>query len=309
MKNTAKDVWARMSPYNRFIDFIEERADRYAILIDHIEKLKLNSTVINIEGNRHIFIFPPGQKSIRSSKGVFPFSGKNPYLLCAHYDRVEGSPGANDNSIAVFHLLSAALTLASKGIDNWIILFTDKEELTSGDNLEDQGSFSLAKKIASWGLRDEKIYIFDSCGTGEVFLFSNTTDHILKKSETASINKLRSEIKDLRDHALAAANRLRLEKVLLAPTPFSDDAGFLRAGLASLTITMLPSHEAEKYETMLRSRENYADLIISGAVKTQDEKRRLPETWQNLNSARDTPSRLTPQFFKQIVSFIVELCR
>jgi len=309
MKNTAKDVWARMSPYNRFFDFIDERADRYAILIDHIEKLKLNSSVINIEGNRHIFVFPPGQKSIRSNGGVFPFSGKSPYLLCAHYDRVEGSQGANDNSIAVFHLLSAALTFISKGIDNWIIVFTDKEELKKGDNFEDQGSFSLAKNLNGWGLKDEKIFIFDSCGTGDVFIFSNTTDHILKKRENTSVNKIRNEIKELRDHALACANRLRLEKVLLAPTPFSDDAGFLRAGLASLTVTMLPANETEKYEAMLRSRADYADLIISGAVKAQDEKRRLPETWQNLNSARDTPSRLTPQYFKQIVSFIVELCR
>jgi len=308
VKNNSKDAWARVSPYNRFYDFIEERADRYTILINHIEKLKLKSSVINIEGNRHIFIFPPGQKTIRSSGGVFPFSGKSPYLLCAHYDRVEGSSGANDNSAAVFHLLNAALTLVSKGIENWIIVFTDKEELSAGDNFEDQGSFSLAKNLSGWGLKDEKIYIFDSCGAGEVFIFSNTTDHILKKRETANINKLRNDIKELRDHALACANRLRLEKVLLAPTPFSDDAGFLRAGLASLTVTMLPSYEAEKYEAMLRSRSDYTDLIISGAIKTPDEKRRLPETWQNLNSARDTPSRLTPQYFKQIVNFIVELC-
>ena len=305
-KTSLPSGWA--GSYDRFFNFIETGAGRYAILIDHIEKLKLNCSVISVAQNRHIFIFPPDQKSLRASGGVFPFKGQSPYLLCAHYDRVEGSPGANDNSIAVFHLLNAALNLIARGAKNWLIIFTDKEELKAGETLEDQGSFTLAGKIKEWGLEKAKIFNFDCCGTGETFIVSTTTDHILKDSQRPNINRIRKEITALRDHVLVTADNLRFENILLAPTPFSDDAGFLRAGLASQTITMLPSAEAAKYEVLLRRQPDFADLIISGRINDPKEKRGLPGTWKNLNNASDTPSRLTPQFFDRAVRLMTELC-
>jgi hypothetical protein len=301
--------WAKTSPYDRYFDFIAPKADRYAILLERIETLRLNSAVIPVAGNRHIFIFPPGQKSLRSAHGIFPFKNMSPFLLAAHYDRVDGSPGANDNSIAVFHLLSAAAILAQNGVDGWMVVFTDKEELTSGESLEAQGSFTLAKKLKSWGLENAKVFNFDVCGCGGAFIFSTTTDLILKNSTRPNIGKVRENIAHLRDHALAAANVLRMDKVLLAPTPFSDDVGFLRAGIAAQTVTMLPAEEAAAYEALLRSRPEFADLLITGGVRDPAERRRLPETWRSLNGPQDTPSRLTPEFFEQAVRFVVELCK
>ena len=302
------DEWAQTSPYDRYFDFIAPRANRYAILLERVETLNLNSAVILVEGNRHIFIFPHGHKSLRAAHGVFPFKGQSPFLLCAHYDRVDGSPGANDNSIAVFQLLDAALALSRRGIDRWIIVFTDKEELKAGESFEAQGSYSLAEKLKSWGLEKAKIYNFDACGRGGAFIFSTTTDVILSDSGSQNIRNLREAVAHLRDHALVSANSLRLDKVLLAPTPFSDDAGFLRAGLAAQTVTMLPAEEAAAYETLLRSRPDFANLLITGGIKIPANRRRLPETWRKLNSEQDTPSRLTPEFFQQVVRFIVELC-
>jgi hypothetical protein len=312
-QSTNAPEWSKHSPYDRFFDFIAPNADRYAILTDHISSLKFNSTVISVEGNRHIFIFPPWHKSLRSSGGVFPFSGMEPYLFSAHYDRVQGSSGANDNSIAVFHLLNAALTLAHNGIDNWIVVFTDKEELKAGESFEKQGSFTLAKKIKSWGLEKAKIFNFDACGTGSVFIFSTTTDLILKtgseKENYPRLQKVREKTSSLRDHALETAQQLRLDRVLLAPTPFSDDVGFLRSGFAAQTITMLPINEAEQYEALLRDRPDFGNLIISGEIKNHAERRRLPETWRCLNNAQDTPLRLTPQYFETVVKFMTELVR
>jgi len=311
-KNMTTPEWAKRTPYDRYFDFIAPNADRYAILTEKISAINFNSTVIDVEGNKHIFIFPPGKKSIRSARGVFPFSGSNPYLFSAHYDRVAGSPGANDNSIAVFHLLNAAITLAQKRIDRWIIVFTDKEELTAGESFEKQGSFTLAKKIKNWGLEKAKIFNFDACGSGGVFIFSTTTDMILKTAgqngASPNIRKVIKNIASLRDHALETAQKLRLERVLLAPTPFSDDVGFLRAGFAAQTITMLPANEANQYEALLRDRPDFGNLIISGEVKAPAEYRRLPETWRSLNNAQDTPSRLTPEYFNAFVNFVVGLC-
>jgi len=303
VKNTD---WTNNPPYNFFFDFISDNADRYAILLKCIDTLKLNSTVIPIEGNRHIFIFPQGQKSPHAG-GAFPFSGGSPFLLSAHYDRVEGSPGANDNSIAVFQLLNAAMIFGQKRIGNWMIVFTDKEEIAAGESLEAQGSYSLAEKLRLWGLERSRIYNFDVCGAGNVFIFSTITEDILKHSELASISKVRSSVKSLRDHALATADKLRMDKIMLAPTPFSDDVGFLRAGLAAQTVTLLPADEAEKYSSLLRTRPDFVDLFISGKVKEQQESHNLPETWKSLNNASDVPSRLTPQFFELVVKFAVGL--
>jgi len=308
VKSNNDESWAKTKPYDRYFDFIAPRADRYAILVKQMEKLNLNSSVIDVDGNRHIFIFPPGQKSLRLARGVFPFKGASPFLLAAHYDRVEGSPGANDNSIAVFHLLSAAMRLAQNNTDNWIIVFTDKEEISPGESLEAQGSFTLAKKLKTWGLENAKVYNFDACGCGGAFIFSTTTDLILKKSVRPNIGKVRKEIENLRDHALKTANVLRMDKVLLAPTPFSDDVGFLRAGIAAQTVTMLPAQEADAYEALLRGRPEFADLLITGGAKTPAERRNLPETWRAMNGAQDTPSRLTPEFFEQAVRFVVGIC-
>jgi len=306
MKTIEETDWQKQSPYDRFSYFIAMKVDRYKTLLTTIEKLNLNSTVISIAGNKHIFIFPPSLKSLRS--GTFPFAGKSPYILTAHYDRVEGSPGANDNSIAVFHLLRAAQIMPQRYLANWIIIFTDKEELSQGESLEVQGSFTLAQKLKSWGLEKAKIFNFDACGSGDTFIFSTITDSILKNNANPNLDRVKTDIQQLRNHILKTAGLLRLNKVLLAPTPFSDDVGFLRAGYAAQTITMLPSAEAAQYEEVLRKYPDFANLLISGKIKTAPERKHLPATWKNLNNEGDTVSRLTPQFFDQLVNFAVELC-
>ncbi|MDR1840187.1 MAG: Zn-dependent exopeptidase M28 [Treponema sp.] len=308
MKPAQDDNWLKQSPYDRFLYFIALKVDRFKALSLTIEKLGLNSIAVSVSGNRHILIFPPGIKNLNSKNG-FPFAGQNPFLLTAHYDRVAGSPGANDNSIAVFHLLHVAMLLAQLNIDKWIIIFTDKEELKPGENFEIQGSFTLALKLKSWGLDKARIFNFDACGTGDTFIFSTITDSVLRNSENQSVAKLKNDIQQLRNHVLKTADNLRFDKVLLAPTPFCDDMGFLRAGFAAQTITMLPSEEAAQYEEVLRKYPDFARLIISGEIKKAAERRFLPATWRNLNTPADTHNRLTPQFFDQVVGFIVELCK
>jgi hypothetical protein len=308
MKITREIDWTKQSPYDRFNYFIALKVDRYKTLLATIEKMRLNSLVISINGNRHIFIFPPKRKLPRPLGSALPFQGESPYMLVAHYDRVEGSPGANDNSAAVFHLLRAATILTQRGLDNWMIVFTDKEELNAGENFEAQGSFSLAQKLKTWGHEKSKIFNFDACGIGDTFIFSNLTDSVLAKSTSPNIQKIKSDIQSLRNHALKTANLLRLEKYLIAPAPFCDDMGFLRAGYAVQTITVLPSEEVAQYEEILRKQPDFTKLLISGEIKTSPQRRHLPTTWKNLNNAGDTPARLTPQYFDTTVNFMVELC-
>jgi hypothetical protein len=308
MRTEAGSDWTRLSPYDRFNYFIALKVDRCKTLLTTVEKLGFNSLVISVAGNRHFFIFPPGKKLPRPAGSALPFAGESPYVLVAHYDRVEGSPGANDNSIAVFHLLRAAMLLAQRNLNNWMIIFTDKEELNSGENFESQGSYTLAQKMRSWGLEKVKIFNFDACGTGDTFIFSNLTDAVLGNTDRPNIIKIKNEIQQLRDHALRTAGLCRLEKFLLAPAPFCDDMGFLRAGFAVQTVTLLPTEEASQYEELLRKYPEFTKTIISGEIKKSTERRNLPTTWKNLNNVSDTAARLTPQYFDMIVNFMVELC-
>ena len=301
--------WASHSPYDRFFDFIAPDADRFGVLLDHVNKLNLNSVVITVEENRHFFIFPRGISLKLSAGSGFPYRGQSPVVLTAHYDRVPGSPGANDNSAAVFQLLKTALRLGEQNIDNWLIIFTDKEELQNGEGISDQGSFSLAKKLRSWGLANARIFNFDACGTGDTFVFSGTTDYLLNKNEKPGFRRASRTIGYLREMAYSAARNIRPRGVLSVPTPFSDDAGFLRGGIPAQTITVLPAAEAAPFAALIRSRPGFADMLITGSVKNAADRRLVPETWRCLNGPSDSHLRLTPENFETVVRFAAELCR
>jgi hypothetical protein len=296
------------APFHRFFEFIDPEADRYTILASLLDELKLNSVVLPIAGNRHFFIFPRGQSIIKNEVSSFPFRGQSPIILAAHYDRVPGSPGANDNRAAVFQLLKTALRLGEQGTNYWIIVFTDKEELGAGEGIRDQGSFGLAEYLRRGGLGDARVYIFDACGTGETLVVSSTTDYLLKNEESPGTRKARQLIQELRDHALDTARYLNLDKVLLVPTPFSDDAGFLWAGLPAQTLTMLPAQEAASFASLLRNRPDFANALISREIQQSADRFLIPETWRNLNSSSDSHLRLTPVHYDRVIRFAAALC-
>jgi hypothetical protein len=301
--------WTAERPYQRFFEFIAPEADRFAILSKLIAELRLNSVVIPLGNDRHFFIFPPGKNFNPSAGGRFPFGGQSPVVLAAHYDRVAGSPGANDNSAAVFQLLKAALRLGDQRVNDWIIIFTDKEELTAGEGIRNQGSFGLAKQFKIWGMVDSRVYIFDACGTGDTFVLSGTTDYLLKNDRRPGTRGAKQIINNLREHALNAARLLRLNRVLSVPTPFSDDAGFLRAGIPALTVTMLPAGEALSLASLLRKRPEFANIILTGADKDSPDRMHIPETWRCLNGPADSHLRLTPEHYERVVRFAMALCR
>ncbi|HCC38186.1 MAG TPA: hypothetical protein DEQ14_11580 [Treponema sp.] len=306
MKIPSGRDWTKDSPYHRFFDFIAPEADRYQIITELLDELTLNSLVISIEEKRHFFVFPKG--FTLTSQKSFPFSGQSPVILVAHYDRAEGSSGANDNSAAVFQLLKAATRLESQGADYWLIIFTDKEELRTGESIREQGAFSLAEKLRDWGLGNARIFIFDACGTGDTFIFSKTTDYLLGQDERRASIKAKQLINGLQNHALDTARFLRLSRILVAPTPFSDDAGFLRAGIPAQTITMLPTREAAPYASLLRNRPLFAELLIYGEAQNGNDRLLIPETWRCLNGPSDSHLRLTPEHYDKVSRFAAELC-
>ncbi|MDR0387048.1 MAG: Zn-dependent exopeptidase M28 [Treponema sp.] len=282
-------------PYGRLREFIAPGADRLGILTAFLGEVRLPYRTVDIAGNRHVFVFPGGREA----------AGPKPVLI-AHYDRAAGSPGANDNSAAVFILAETAVKLREKDIGNWLVIFTDKEELSGGEGIREQGSYTLAKSLRDAGLGRNRFYIFDACGAGDTLVISTTADRLMQDEGGIGIAKTMRQVRLLRNRALEASRRLAMEKVLLAPTPFSDDAGFLRAGIAAQTFTVLPGAEAAQL-AILGRKTGFAEALISREAAPHFS-RYIPETWRTLNGPADGFVRLTPEHFTRIVRFACELC-
>jgi hypothetical protein len=285
---------------NRYFEsFIALGADRFSILLSLLGKLGLVYKVRVIRGNRHFLVSP--ERASQRWEGTT--------ILAAHYDRVAGSAGANDNSAAVFALLDAASTLEKDEARGVLIILTDKEELAYGEGITNQGSYTLAKELRTTGLGEAKVFIFDACGTGDTLIISTTADYLMKNENGPGIAKTRLQVRRLRTRALETARCLRMKRVKLIPTPFSDDAGFLRAGLAAQTITMLPAGEAAAFDAVVRSTPTYADALVKREAQAAYDTQLIPETWRRLNGPEDSRIHLTPEHFPDVVRFIHALCR
>ncbi|MDR3355750.1 MAG: M28 family peptidase [Spirochaetaceae bacterium] len=289
-------------PYHRFNDFVDTKNDRFEVLISLLDELKLHVSVVNISGKRHIFVAP-------SSYTFQPAEKKLLTVLAAHYDRIPESPGANDNGAAVFMLIDAAIRLRGRAAGEWLIIFTDKEELMRGEGIRSQGSYLLAQGLSKAGLEAGRFFIFDACGRGDTLIISKTAGHLLKNYHSGEVAPLKNRLRLLQLRAMDAAKNSLDGRFLLLPTPFSDDAGFLLAGMAAQTITVLPAKEAADFSAVVRRNDLYVNALICGEQQRRRGMDHIPQTWRLLNGPEDTAAMLDGNNFENVVQFALELCR
>jgi hypothetical protein len=307
------------------MEFIALHADRYSILKSLLEEVAVNHQVVTIAGNRHFLVFPdiqqqtkwPDLEKLLVGPELLRYSLlKNNLLrdheaivLVSHYDRVPGSPGANDNSAAVFQLIEAAMLLQKEDIRRWFMIFTDKEELSDGQSICDQGAYTLATGLHKAKFGTHKVFIFDACGSGDTLVISTVADYLTKNDDRPGTTRIRHMVQQLRQYALKTARNIPLERLMLIPTPFSDDVGFFRANFAAQTITMLPAPEAAAFAALSRNKPDVVDTLIGRDTSYTGDKNLIPQTWRRLNNSEDAFSHLTPQYFPGLVRFICALCR
>jgi len=297
-----RDSYFRGLPWRHFMEFISPGADRYAILKTLLEKAALEYEVLNADGKRHFIVTSPPSGRLPKLQERRPQT-----MLVAHYDRADGSPGANDNSAGVFLLVETARKLIKNNVGNWSIIFTDKEELKTGESLREQGSYGFAMSLKNSRMENSRVFCFDTCGAGDTLVVSTTLESLMKKEGGGE--RLRESILELRKLALDKARDLKMKKLFIIPTPFSDDAGFFRAGFAAQTITMLPWSECKGLFAELQKNPEYADILINAEFRGNNLSGFIPETWRLLNSPNDTHQRLTPEHFRTVVNFAEALCR
>lgn len=244
-----------------FQEFIKLDCDRKSFIQNYLNRSGLEVPVISLEGKNHLYV-------------KFPLNQYNPMFkiktVIAHYDRVENSPGANDNSAAVFCLMEWASKLARSGlVHNIRLVFTDGEELGS-EGVSSQGAFALAAIFRRLGLLNDDVFVFDCMGSGNIPVLTETH---LPSGAAASFKKRFFELEQRAEKILKTSSD---GKWFRLPCNYSDNAGFIANGIPAVAVTMLSSEDVS--------------LSLKG---------KMPETWKRLHTMEDNLEHLDSSAFEK----------
>lgn len=286
---------------NEFSEYLAQDCNRADFIQEWLESRGVNSNRVVIDGKNHILV-------------QFGSSSYNPQFkiktVIAHHDRVQESPGANDNSAADWQLMNWAVWLKDySSFHNVRIFFTDGEEL--GWTVTNQGAFGIAKTFQRLGITNDDVYVFDACGRGEI--------PILSKSGLSSLAsaKFKSQFNDLYTRTQNILKRATDGRWMTLPVPYSDNASFLACGIPAVAITLLPAEEASLYARKINSDKSLEDAVMNRESSKQKRieenipdfsyKEHLPYTWRLFHTQNDNIESLTPASFKVMESILKSL--
>ena len=233
-------------------------------------------------------IVTPPWRHWQTQKGL-PDNGE--LILVAHYDRQPGTPGANDNSASIRHLLDyleRRMRPGRQGKRSLRIVFTDGEEIFGNRSLQQQGARLLGQLWKSSG-RQPLVIVLDMTGVGDTFVLGHLGESVRQKAGTTDENTkaLRLWVRRLLS-ATGAGDFVEID------TPFSDDLGFLWSGIPAVQISLLPKKQALMYrkQTLKTGSQDLASRIL------------LPEAWQTMHTLQDIPQNLWPQSRPLMAQFL-----
>lgn len=289
-----------------FQKYIAADCDRLNFLREYLSDWGVNTSVIPLEGKKHLYV-------------NFPSTAYNPMFkiktIISHYDRVAGSPGANDNSLANFALADFAAELArSKKVHNVRIFFTDGEELGS-EGVSSQGSFALAELFRKLGITNDDVYVFDACGRGEVAILARAG---LDSKISGTFKKKFLDLYERTQNLLRSAVP---NSWMTLPVPYSDNAGFLACGIPAVAITFLPKEEVSFYYSNLMADKNLEKAVMNCKIDSSSNNptdlsiqkfkylEKMPKTWRLFHTEYDNYLSLTLnslKICKKILNSIAE---
>jgi len=288
-------------------NFCRADCDRFSFLSAFLTWKKIPFELVN-EGGRHILVRPEGGR--RAMEGHYN------KILTAHYDRVEGSPGANDNAAAVFILLRHLETLNSADYPhNTALLFTDNEELTGCRSIRDQGAYQLGQVWRERFGRKDLFFVLDMCGIGDTLIWGITGSKLSHGKEGENplpgpAGRTDFLYRSLQDLLFRYSRREDMGINSL----FSDDLGFLLNGLPALQLSVLPWKEAQAWKKRIRPeprpafRAALADCS-PGEARISPDRDSLPPSWQVNHTCRDEVATLRDGAFRMMDKFLRDLSR
>ncbi|HKL85664.1 MAG TPA: M28 family peptidase [Treponemataceae bacterium] len=281
-----------LSTSGSFEAFLKPNIDRPEFISRWLTERKIPHNMLELAGKKHIIV------RFSSSSYDPRFRMKT---LVAHHDRVENTPGANDNSAACFQLMLCAQRLnqldsvtATPYPHNTRIIFTDGEEAAGDKGVSGQGSYRLGEGLRRLKMTDDDVFVFDACGRGDTLIVS-----------TSGMNT-RGKIGNNLDRVHAQATKIALKAApgswVQLPTPYSDNAGFIAAGIAAQVITILPHEEASLllrgFGNSVVEQEKLMQIITGKGIRDPNNGSLvIPETWTLMHTQEDTAASLTPQAF------------
>ncbi|MBQ9207623.1 MAG: M28 family peptidase [Treponema sp.] len=290
-----------------FQKYIAADCDRLSFLQNYLSEHGVQTSVISLEGKKHLYV-------------NFPSSAYNPMFkiktIISHYDRVAGSPGANDNSFANFALADfAADLLKSKKAHNIRIFFTDGEELGEA-GVSSQGAFALAELFRKLGITNDDVYVFDACGRGDVAILA-------RAGLDSKVNpQFKKKFVDLYERTQNLLKTAAKNSWMTLPVPYSDNAGFLACGIPAVAITFLPKDEVSFYYKNLMTDKNLEKAVMNCTIDFSSQnatdisiqkfkyQEQMPKTWRLFHTEYDNFLSLTVEslfLVKKILKSIEEL--
>lgn len=277
-----------------FQKYIAQDCDRLSFLQGYLSDWGVDSSVLPLDGKKHLYV-------------NFPSSSYNPMFkiktIISHYDRVSGSPGANDNSFANFVLADFAAELyKSKQAHNIRIFFTDGEELGEA-GVSSQGAFALAELFRKLGITRDDVYVFDACGRGDVAVLARAG---LDSKVSLQFKKKFMDLYERTQNLLKAA---ATNSWMTLPVPYSDNAGFLACGIPAVAITFLPKEEVSFYYKNLMTDKNLEKAVMNCRIDGESDSKtdlsiqrfkyqeKMPLTWRLFHTEYDNFLSLTPESY------------
>jgi hypothetical protein len=275
-------------------EFCDLSADRFSILVASLKRRDIPFEIIPIAGARHIVL-------------PVPNAGKmdNEYYrvtLVAHYDRVIGTPGANDNAASVFQLLSHWEEIRRLGWHHRTqILFTDKEELTGDMKATDQGTWHLAHHLKKLGAENLLFFVLDMCGIGDTPVWGRSIRKAGLLPPGDSVSRA--------FHVMEGFLRRYTRGVYFGMNPlFSDDLGLLLGGYPAFQLSLLPRIEAEQLALTYGPLLPEADPLVPARAR-ENLGRDLPKSWRSNHSISDSPDTLDAGSFLLMARILRDLAR
>ena len=306
--------------YDALKDFVSRECDRHAFLVRYLRGKGLDCRSLQIAESKNIFIQLPAEQYDRLSRIK---------VLTAHYDRAPGSPGANDNSAAVFQLVALGKRLLDSGkVHNTLIIFTDHEELTEDNpSVQEQGAFKLGRFLAERegrpGVPDAQyaFFNFDLCGVGDTLILSTANDTLLERSGLSG-GGLHRQIRELQEAALDIMGRVRGCPYFTLETPFSDHIGLPLNRYPSVLIPLLPYQEAVGYRSRFRLlqkdmqsagmlQEGRPGFLLDGSNPGPGRRIRsiIPRTWDRMHTDDDRIETLEEGAFQIMEELLNRIAR
>ncbi len=297
---------------SHFADFIAPDVHRCAWITTWLQKHGVPHQVVTIQDKKHIII-------------TYGTTAYNEHFrmktLIAHYDRADGTPGANDNSAACAQLLHFSEYLLRKdSAHNIKIIFTDGEE-AGVHGINRQGAYNLGRGLRQLHKDHDDFFVFDLCGNGDCLILSESGIWGRKK-------ELTKDLEAFHRRCCSYADAVCLGNWYSLPTAYSDNAGFISAGLKAQVITVLPRQEAKTLlqalpRTVLKKEkgeispeknaqfEALQQAIINNAKLPPNSPFTsiLPKTWQRMHTPEDSIENLSPEAFILVDKFLHYLAK